>query len=83
VSQIHFFSLYDAILFQGHGKFQTQNMQSDYRSVKSQVDFDRLRQLHMLDKTEEDKDMSWECCKLVEYHKQKGDDKSTNHKFLM
>jgi hypothetical protein len=30
-------------------------------NTKSQVDFDRLLQLNMLDKTEEDKDMSWEC----------------------
>jgi hypothetical protein len=28
-------------------------------NTKSQVDFDFLRQLHMLDKTEEDKDMSF------------------------
>jgi hypothetical protein len=27
-------------------------------NTKSQVDFDRLLQLHMLDNTEEDKDMS-------------------------
>jgi hypothetical protein len=29
-----------------------------YQNTKSQVDFDRLLQLHMLDKTEEDKDVS-------------------------
>jgi hypothetical protein len=29
-------------------------------NTKSQIDFDRLLQLHMLDNTEEDKDMSWE-----------------------
>jgi hypothetical protein len=28
----------------------------------------------MLDYTEEDIDMSWECCKVVEHSKEKGDD---------
>jgi hypothetical protein len=59
-----FFSLHDATLFQGHGKSQAQDLQLGvveckvYHNVlmntKSQVDFDRLLQLHMLDKTEED-----------------------------
>jgi beta-galactosidase beta subunit len=72
-----FFPLHDATLFQGHGKSQEQDLQlgvaecKDYHSVlmntKSQIDFDRLLQLHMLDNTEEDKDMSWECHKVVDY----------------
>jgi hypothetical protein len=33
---------------------------------KSQVDFDRLLQLHMLDNTEEDTDMPWECYNVVD-----------------
>jgi hypothetical protein len=33
----------------------------------------------MLDKTEEDKDMSWECCKIADYFKEKSDVKSSNH----
>jgi hypothetical protein len=32
-------------------------------NTKSQVDFDRLFQLHMIHNTEEDDDMSWECRK--------------------
>jgi hypothetical protein len=40
-------------------------------NTKSQVDFDRLFQLHMLDKTKEDNDMSWECHKVVDYCKEK------------
>jgi hypothetical protein len=62
-----FFPLHDATLFQGHGKSQVQDMQLGalkckvYHSVllntKSQVDFDRLLQLQMLDQTEEDKDI--------------------------
>jgi hypothetical protein len=35
----------------------------------------------MLDHTEEDKDMSWECCKVVDYCKEKGDVNSSNHKY--
>jgi hypothetical protein len=68
-----FFPLHDAILFQGHrnGNSQTQYLQLGlmeckvYHNVlmntKSQVDFDRLVQLHILDNTEEDNDMPWEC----------------------
>jgi hypothetical protein len=52
-------------------------------NTKSQVDFDRLLQLHMLDMTEEDNDMSWECHKVVDYRKEKGDDYSSNHKCLV
>jgi hypothetical protein len=65
-----FFPLHDAILFQGHGKSQAQDLQLGvveckvYHDVllntKSQVDFDRFLQLHMLDNTEEDNDMPWE-----------------------
>jgi hypothetical protein len=52
-------------------------------NTKSQVDFDRLLQLHMLYKTEEDNDMSWECHKVVDYCKEKGDVNSSNHKCLV
>jgi hypothetical protein len=72
-----FFPLLDAILFQGHGKSQEQDLQSGvaeckvYHNIlmntKSQVDFNRLLQLHMLYITEEYNDMSWECYKVVEY----------------
>jgi hypothetical protein len=71
-----FFPLHDATLFQGHGKSQAQDLKlgvlecKAYHNVllntKSQVDFDCLFQLHMLDNTEEDNDMSWECCKVVD-----------------
>jgi hypothetical protein len=63
-----FFPLHDVILFQRHRKSQAQDLQLGvveckvYRNLimntKSQVDFDRLLQLHMLDDTEEDNDMS-------------------------
>jgi hypothetical protein len=63
-----FFPLHDATLFQGHGKSQEQDLQlgvseckvyhNALLNTKSQIDFDRLLQLHMLDKTEEHKDMT-------------------------
>jgi hypothetical protein len=81
--------LNDAILFQVHGKSQAQDLQLGvldckvYHSVlmntEPQIDFDRLLQLHLLDNTEEYNDMSWECHKIVEYCKEKGDDHSSNH----
>jgi hypothetical protein len=67
-----FFSLNDAILFQGHGKIKAQDLQlgvleciiyhNNLVNTKSQVDFACLHQLHMLDKTEEDQLVSWEYC---------------------
>jgi hypothetical protein len=88
-----FFPLHDEILFQGHGKSQAQDLQLGvveckvYHNVlmntKSQADFDRLMQLHMLDNTEEDNDMSWECYKVVDYCKEKGDVNRSNHKCLV
>jgi hypothetical protein len=74
-----FFLLHDVTLFQGHGKYQAQNLQLGVLECKvyhdvvlnanSQIDFDRLLQLHILYKTEEDNDMSWECSKLIYYCK--------------
>jgi hypothetical protein len=52
-------------------------------NTKSQVDFDFLLQLNMLDKTEDDNDLSWECCKVFDYCKEKGDVNSSNHKCLV
>jgi hypothetical protein len=66
--QNHFFTLHDANLFKGHGKSQEQDLQlgiaeckvyhNFLMNTKSQIDFDCLLQLHMLDMTEEDNDMS-------------------------
>jgi hypothetical protein len=71
-----FFPLHDAILFHGHGKSQAQDLQlgvleckvnhNVLMNTKSQIDFDRLLQLHMLDQTKEDNDMPWECHKVVD-----------------
>ena len=67
--------LHDAILFQGHGKFQNNDFQlgvlecKAYNNVlmdsKSQIDFDGLRQIHELDMAENDSDMSWKCSKGI------------------
>jgi hypothetical protein len=85
------FPLHDSILFQGHGKYQVQDLQLgvlEYKIYRNAVmntkyhDFDRLRPLHELDKTEEDKDMTWNCCKAVDCCK-KGDVNSSNHKCLV
>jgi hypothetical protein len=63
-----FFPLNDSILFQGHGKFQAQGLESGvlqckvYHNVllntQSQDNFDCLIQPHMLDNTEKHKYMS-------------------------
>jgi hypothetical protein len=65
-----FFPLHDAILLQGHGNSQAQDLQLgvvECKVTKSQADFDCLLQLLLLNKTEQDNDMSWECCKIVDY----------------
>jgi hypothetical protein len=51
---------------------------NDVNKTKSLVNYDRLLQLHMLDQTEEDNDTSWECHKVVDYCKEKGDVNSSN-----
>jgi hypothetical protein len=76
-----FFPLHDALLFQEHGKSQAQDLQLGvveckvYHSVlmntKSQVDFDHFFQLNILDNTEENNDMSWECHKVIDYFNEK------------
>jgi hypothetical protein len=42
-----------------------------------------LLQLHILDNTEEDKDISWDYYEVVDYCKEKGDDHISNHKCLV
>jgi hypothetical protein len=39
--------------------------------TKPQIDFDCLRQIHVLHKTEEDKNMSWEFLRLLSIAKKK------------
>jgi hypothetical protein len=65
------------------GGFECKVYHNDLLNTKSQVDFDRMLQVHMLDQNEEDNDMSWECHKVVDYCKEKGDVNSSIHKCLM
>jgi hypothetical protein len=51
--------------------------------MDTQVEFDCLCQLHLLDKTEKDKDISWECTMLNDYCSKKGEDNSTHHECLV
>jgi hypothetical protein len=77
-------------LFQRQGYFQAQAVRLGvfeckvYHNIllntKSQVDFDHLLQLHMVDKAEENRDMSWEKFKIVDFFEEKGDLNSPNHK---
>jgi hypothetical protein len=54
-----------------------------FMNTKSQFDLIVYGNYIMLDKTEEDKYMSWKFCKVFEYRKEKGDGKRTNHKYLV
>jgi hypothetical protein len=49
---------------------------------KSQTELDRIHQLYVLYMSEDDKDGSWECTKVIEYREEKGMNTSTNHKCL-
>jgi hypothetical protein len=40
-------------------------------NTKSQIDFDHLLQLHMLDQTEVENDIPWGFCMVVNYFKEK------------
>ena len=50
---------------------------------KSQTELDRLHQLHILDRSEDDQDKSWECTKVLKYCEEIGMNTSTNHKCLV
>jgi hypothetical protein len=50
---------------------------------KSQIELDRLHQLHILDRLEDDQDKSWECTKVLKYCEEIGMNTSTNHKCLV
>jgi hypothetical protein len=65
------------------GVLECKPYQNFLLNTKSQAYFDRLLQLHRLNKTEEDNDMSCECCKVFDYRKEKGDDHFSNHKCLV
>ena len=49
----------------------------------SQIDFDRLRQIHYLDKAEEDRENSWECSKVLKHYEDRGEDGNIQHNLLV
>ena len=76
------FPLHVAILLNGQRRLDDKVLQLGtseckiYHSIlmhsKSKIDFDRMRHLHILDMAEENKDTSWECSKMLEYHEDNG-----------
>ena len=51
----------------------------------SQIYFDRLCQIHYLDKAEEDRDRenSWECSKVLKYYEDRGEDGNIHDNLLV
>jgi len=89
-----FFPLYDAVSFQNKsnisnnievvlqlGVTECNAYQTTLMNPKSQSQLEHLRQLHMLDKVEDDK--SWECVKMLKYSEEKDLDNSVQHKCLV
>jgi hypothetical protein len=70
-----FFPLYDVVLIENHannknidlhlGIPECQIYHSALTGSKSQIELDRLHQLQLLDRLEDDQDKSWECTKIV------------------
>jgi hypothetical protein len=88
-----FFSLYDVVMFGSHANYKNIDLHLGipecqiYHSAltvsKSQIELDRLHQLHLLDRLEDDQDKSWECTKVLKYCEEVGINTSTNHKCLV
>jgi hypothetical protein len=86
-----FFPLYDAVMIIGQKNWKNIDVpfhlggseclinHSALMKPKSQFVLDWLHQLHVLDKTEDDLDESWECTKVIKYCEDSGMDMSTNH----
>jgi hypothetical protein len=60
-----------------------QNYHSALTGSKSQIELDRLHQLHLLDRLEDEQDKSSECTKVLKYCEEKGMNTTTNHKCLV
>jgi hypothetical protein len=88
-----FFPLYDVITLGNHANNKTIDLQlgipecqiyhSALTGSKSQIELDRLHQLHLLDRLVDDQDKSWECTKVLKYCEEIGMNTSTNHKCLV
>jgi hypothetical protein len=90
-----FFPLYDAVMLKGQEIWKNVDVpihlgaskcliyHSALMKTKSQSELDWLRQLHILDKEEDDLDESWECTKVLKYCEDSRKDMSTNHNCLV
>jgi hypothetical protein len=90
-----FFPLYDAGMLKGQETWKNVDVpfhlgasecliyHSTLMKPKSQSELDWLRQLHVLEKTEDYLDESWECTKVIKYCEDSGMDMSTNHNCLV
>jgi hypothetical protein len=91
--QDNVFPLYDAIKFEYKRKGQDgypqlglaecRTYQSFIFEPKLQFQLDHLRQMHTLDKLEDDHDRSWECIKLIKYTKERTADDGVGHRCLV
>ena len=84
------FPLHDVVYFKGHEGFNDEKLQLGaleckvYHNVlNSQIDFDRLRQIHYLDKAEEDRENSWKCSKILKQFEDRGEDGNIQHNLLV
>jgi hypothetical protein len=88
-----FFPLYDVVMFGNHANYRNidlhlgipecQIYHSALTGSKSQIELDRLHQILLLDRLEDDQDKSWECTKVLKYCEEIGMNTSTNHKCLV
>jgi hypothetical protein len=90
-----FFPLYNAAMLKGQENWKNVDVPFHlgasesliYHSAlvkpKSQSELDWFHQLHVLGKTEDDLDESWECTKVFKYCEDSGMDMSTNHHCLV
>jgi hypothetical protein len=70
-----FFPLHDVVTFENHANYKNidlhlgipecQIYHSALTGSKSQIEQDRLHQVHLLDRLEDDQDMSWDCTKVL------------------
>jgi hypothetical protein len=88
-----YFPLYDAAMLKGQENSKNVDVPSHlgasecliYHSalMKPKSQFVIGGQLHVLEKTEDDLDESWECTKVIKYCEDSGMDMSTNHNCLV
>ena len=88
-----FFPIHDVVYFKVHEGFNDEKLQIGaleckvYQNVlmksNSQIYFDCLCQIHYVDETEEDRENSWECSKVLKHYEDRGDDGNIQHNLLV